>query len=244
MNYVGFIYKWTNKINGKKYLGSHKGNIDDRYIGSGKAFNNAINKYGIHNFEREIIEYIYEVDKIKSQEQYYLDLFECAKSDEYYNISLTSTGGNMGQDYSLTSKKVARANRENGCYKKQSEKMKRNNPNANGVARKKYIEKYGVPERNWKPDDEFRQKCRTAKLGNKNPRFGKPGTMRTTTYLINVETKNIDYTFTTLAEAEEYLKVNHATVWYNRKRNRPHKGYYWCVGDKELENIRKNNECL
>jgi len=52
---IGFIYKWTNLINGKMYIGSHKGTIDDGYIGSGKYFNHALNKYGIENFTREIL---------------------------------------------------------------------------------------------------------------------------------------------------------------------------------------------
>ena len=50
------IYKTTNKINGKYYIGKHKtDNIDDLYLGYGTAIKNAIKKYGRKNFEREIL---------------------------------------------------------------------------------------------------------------------------------------------------------------------------------------------
>ena len=31
----GFVYEWTNIVNGKKYIGLHLGDIKDNYMGSG-----------------------------------------------------------------------------------------------------------------------------------------------------------------------------------------------------------------
>lgn len=75
------IYCWTNKINGKRYVGRSE-NITNRmyYYFSLKPFKsypgliyNDINKYGINSFKLEILEYCNIKDLIQ-REQFYIDL--------------------------------------------------------------------------------------------------------------------------------------------------------------------------
>lgn len=103
MNYIGFIYEWTNINNGMRYIGSHKGTLDDGYTGSGKRFLKAVKKHGISSFSRNIIEMIYDESILLSREQYYLDINNCAKNKKYYNISPTAGGGDTGAGNKISS---------------------------------------------------------------------------------------------------------------------------------------------
>lgn len=87
------IYRITNKINGNTYIGQHKYKdlSSDSYMGSGKYLWNAKLKYGIDNFEREIIvSEIESFDEINRLEKYYIKL-ERESGHGEYNIS---DGGN------------------------------------------------------------------------------------------------------------------------------------------------------
>ncbi len=54
-----FIYKTTNLLNEKYYIGMHTtSNLKDGYLGSGTRLRKAIRKYGKHNFKCEILEFL------------------------------------------------------------------------------------------------------------------------------------------------------------------------------------------
>lgn len=87
------IYKITNKINGKIYIGKHiTKNIDDGYMGSGKHLKRAINKYGIENFEREILFCFDNELEMNSKEAELVTEEFCLREDTY-NLCVGGQGG-------------------------------------------------------------------------------------------------------------------------------------------------------
>jgi group I intron endonuclease len=87
------IYKITNKINGKVYVGKDESSRIN-YYGSGKNIRAAIKKYGIDNFEKEILEDNIS-DKILLQEKEKFWILECNSINPKigYNISAGGDGG-------------------------------------------------------------------------------------------------------------------------------------------------------
>ena len=85
------IYKITNRINGKIYIGQTKHSIEMRwryhcYNYSGcTALNRAIKKYGAENFTVEQIDIACTVDELNAKEKYWI---------EYYN-SIVPNGYNL-----------------------------------------------------------------------------------------------------------------------------------------------------
>lgn len=86
-----YIYKTTNKVNGKIYIGKTKHNNPD-YLGSGWILHNAIKKYGKYSFIKEIIE---ECDDhlADQREIYYIEYYKSCHRDIGYNIAKGGTGG-------------------------------------------------------------------------------------------------------------------------------------------------------
>lgn len=92
--YDGFIYLWFDRKRRMFYLGSHKGNTEDGYIGSGTRF---LNHYRSRpeDFKRRILEYVQgSVLDIWEREQIWLNKIKPEEINiRYYNQKLNSKGG-------------------------------------------------------------------------------------------------------------------------------------------------------
>ena len=91
MNNIGFVYKWTDLYNGKYYIGSHRGDINDGYIGSGYYFKKAYKKRK-ECFSREIL-YIGK-DYIELEE-FILQELDCKNDVNSYNLTNNARGVSM-----------------------------------------------------------------------------------------------------------------------------------------------------
>jgi len=102
-----FIYKTTNLINGKIYVGYHRTNdLNDGYIGNGIFkqihatakriyFHNAVRFYGYENFKREIIEdNILTLKELKQREIFWIKELNSTDTKIGYNMT---KGGDSGE---------------------------------------------------------------------------------------------------------------------------------------------------
>lgn len=92
----GYIYKTTNLINDKIYIGKHiwsdENSIDTKYFGSGIYLNNAIKKYGKNNFICEKIDTAECLEELNQKEKYYIKKYDAMNSEIGYNLTRGGDG--------------------------------------------------------------------------------------------------------------------------------------------------------
>jgi group I intron endonuclease len=79
------IYKTTNLVNGKIYIGQDSKN-NPNYLGSGKLIKYAILKYGIANFVKEVIESCNSKNELNEKERYWIKTLKSQDMQIGYNI--------------------------------------------------------------------------------------------------------------------------------------------------------------
>ena len=86
------IYKITNLINGKWYIGQDSKN-NPKYYGSGVFLKKAIKKYGKKNFTKDILEFCDNLDSLNKAEIKWIKNYNAVKSEKSYNLA---EGGKKG----------------------------------------------------------------------------------------------------------------------------------------------------
>lgn len=212
------VYKTTNLLNGKFYVGQDSKN-DPKYLGSGLLLKKAIEKYGEENFIKEILEECKTKEELNEREIYWIS--ETKAKDLGYNIADGGHGGNTYTDE--TKQKISKQYK--GRYVSPETVMKRKE------TRSKNPEKYKLSEERKRTIGEFhkgkviseetkkkmseshknnnqnfseefldRQK-RENKLGEKNPMWGR---------------KHSDETKKKMSEAH---KKNPVRYWLGKKQS-------------------------
>src|ERR1035437_5661412 len=87
------VYKLTNLVNGKIYIGCHMTkDLDDDYMGSGTILKYAKKKYGIENFKKDILS-THETPEQMLIEEARLVNEEFLGREDVYNLTCGGRGG-------------------------------------------------------------------------------------------------------------------------------------------------------
>jgi group I intron endonuclease len=132
MKHWHFLYKITNLINKKTYIGVHSTNdINDGYLGSGTLIKQSIQKYGKQNFNREILEFFDTREEALLKESQVVNL-EYIKDNNNYNYAPGGGGTAVGDRHPCYGKTWKLS--EETKLKQSISKQGKNNPSYGGLS--------------------------------------------------------------------------------------------------------------
>jgi group I intron endonuclease len=90
-----YIYKITNSINDKVYIGQSSYKWEDTlsYYGSGVLIEKAIKAHGKENFKKDLLEVCFDKNSLDNAERYWISHFKEKLKAKLYNITDGGTGG-------------------------------------------------------------------------------------------------------------------------------------------------------
>jgi len=150
MNWYGIVYKITNKINGKCYIGQTVYDLKTRLRGHmtdakrhNFLFGNALLKYGIENFDSEVICKVTSKTLLDDAEKFYIKLYDSKKPNGY---NLLDGGSNSPPDED-TRKRIS------------------------NTLKKLYSRKENCPMYGKRHSEETKRKISEARIGKKYPKL-------------------------------------------------------------------------
>lgn len=109
MKQFNYVYKITNLINGKIYIGKHStDNLDDNYMGSGKLLRLEYSACGRKNFEKTILAYSDDENELADLERHYITVLNATDPDVGYNRQVNSSRYSFTEEHN---QKISKAKR-------------------------------------------------------------------------------------------------------------------------------------
>jgi len=160
---IYIVYKTTNLVNGKFYIGVHKvkGAGNGYYLGSGLALKGAIKKYGRDNFKRETL-FSFDNSDDAYEKEFEVVNESLVFSEKCYNLCQGGLGALSGENHPLYGKSPSKETRKKMSQsqlgkKRSTESIKKRIETTKGIKRSK----------------ETRKKISDSKKGEGNPMYGK-----------------------------------------------------------------------
>ncbi len=92
----GYIYKTTNLLNDRIYIGQRRGEFNKEYLGSGIVILKAIKKYGRDNFAVILLGQAHNKKSLDILEKYYIIIYKKRLPNRFmYNLANGGQGGNL-----------------------------------------------------------------------------------------------------------------------------------------------------
>lgn len=129
-----YIYKITNTINNKIYIGKSTDSRNHKkisYYGSGLLIGRAIEKYGISNFTKEIIDECLNNDELCEREMYWILHYNSTDKSVGYNITSGGDGGDTMSnhpDANIIREKISNTLKGRVFTQEHKENIKKNHP--------------------------------------------------------------------------------------------------------------------
>ena len=217
--FYGFIYITTNMINGKKYLGQKK--FDCRwksYLGSGKAFKKAVQKYGRENFQRNIVTICRSAEELNKAERELSEFLNVVESEDWYN-EVYGGGAMSGYKVSEISK---RKNALSHIGKRPTAVVRQK---LSAAQKERFATSQDHPFRERTVSVETKRKMSEARkglyVGAKSVR---------SCGVVMLQPNGVQKHFGSIREAERETGVNRSTIQYRVSVNKPDKnGVTWRI---------------
>lgn len=137
------VYKHTNKVNNKVYIGITKNTLKERWRGgywNNPHFFNSIRQYGKENFVSEILEDGLTKSQAEEKERYYIRLYDSTNPDKGYNIE--KGGNHHGKHSDETKAKISKALKGKKFTKEHLEHLKKPKSVAYSEERRKAVAEF------------------------------------------------------------------------------------------------------